>query len=91
MSPDGPGPVKPTRERCYLSAARPGERSIALNRAFQYDLKSLPKHQFVRTGLSNRMDVEEIGQCNNTFSYLPTSSHSCLHPKMQRDTRDVID
>jgi len=47
------------REKLFLSATRPGERSIAPNRAFQYDLKSLPKHQFVRTGLSNRIDVEE--------------------------------
>jgi hypothetical protein len=54
------GPAKPARERCFLSATRPGERFIALNRAFQYNLKSLPKHQFVCTELSNRMDVEEI-------------------------------
>src|SRR6478752_2738076 len=83
-----PWACKACKRTLFLSATRPGERSIALNRAFQCDLKSLPKHQFVRTGLSNRMDVEEIGRCTAVFSYLPMSRRSRPHPKIQRDARD---
>ena len=64
------------REKLFLSATRPGERSIAPNRAFQYDLKSLPKHQFVRTGLSNRMDVEEICRCTAVSSCRETAART---------------
>src|SRR5690242_18967446 len=85
-----PWACKTYKRTLFLSDTRPGVGSIGLCRAFRCDMKSLPIHQFVRTGLSNRTDVEEICRCLAVSSYLPMSRRSHLHPNLQRHARDVV-